>query len=250
MQIYSWNVNGIRAVLKKGFEEWFEQTSPDILLLQETKVQDGQVTLDLPGYYQVWHYAQKKGYSGTAIFSKYQPLNFSKGLENISDNEGRVITLEFDNFFLVNVYTPNSKRELERLSYRHQQWDPAFLVSMQKLALKKPVIFGGDLNVAHQEIDLANPKTNHKSAGFTDQERFGFEQYLKAGFLDTFRLFNQDGGHYSWWSNFANSRARNIGWRIDYFLASGCLADKITNAQIHPQVMGSDHCPVSIKINL
>jgi len=249
MKIYSWNVNGIRAALKKGFMEWFDLTKPDILMLQETKVQPHQLELNLPGYYQYWHYArEKKGYSGTVVFTKLQPKNVSYGLDPGIDNEGRVITLEFDQFFLVNVYTPNAKRGLERLDYRYKQWDPAFLESMKILDSRKTVIFGGDLNVAHEEIDLANPATNHKNAGFTDQEREGFGNYLKAGFVDTFRIFTKEGGHYSWWSHFANSRSRNIGWRIDYFLVSNSLKEKVTSAQIHPAVMGSDHCPVSVEI--
>lgn len=249
MHIYSWNVNGIRAVLKKGFEDWFNSVQPDVLMLQETKVQPHQVQLELPGYHQYWHYAaEKKGYSGTVIFTRKEPLNVSRGLKNITENEGRVITLEYEDFYLVNVYTPNAKRGLERLDYRYKEWDPAFLESMQDLESKKPVVFGGDLNVAHEEIDLANPRTNHKNAGFTDQEREGFTNYLKAGFVDTFRLFTKEGGHYSWWSHFANSRARNIGWRIDYFLVSEPLKKQVSSARIHPTVMGSDHCPVSLEI--
>ncbi|MFC1517926.1 exodeoxyribonuclease III [Candidatus Margulisiibacteriota bacterium] len=253
LQLFSWNVNGIRAVLKKGFLAWFNTAKPDILVLQETKVQEGQVKVEIPSAYeQFWNYAKlKKGYSGTAVFTKVTPLSVTYDMNKKEhDHEGRVITLEFQDFFLVNVYTPNSKRELERLAYRHKEWDIDFLKYLKKLEKKKPVIFGGDLNVAHEEIDLANPKTNHKNAGFTDEEREGFSNFIKAGFVDTFRIFTKDGGHYTWWSHFANARTRNIGWRIDYFLVSKSISDKVTKAWIEPKVMGSDHCPVGLEIKL
>ncbi|MBU0580511.1 MAG: exodeoxyribonuclease III [Candidatus Margulisbacteria bacterium] len=253
LKIYSWNVNGIRAALNKGFLTWLNEVQPDILLLQETKVQPGQVKLELPAEYkQYWNYAKvKKGYSGTAVFSKLEPLSQAFDINHHKhDQEGRVITLELKEFYLVNVYTPNAKRGLERLSYRHQEWDSDFLKYIKELEKKKPVIFGGDLNVAHEEIDLANPKTNHKNAGFTDEERQGFSNYIKAGFVDTFRIFTKESGHYTWWSHFANARARNIGWRIDYFLISKSLARCVTKAWIMPEIMGSDHCPIGLEIKV
>jgi exodeoxyribonuclease-3 len=263
MKVYSWNVNGIRAVLKKGvFQSFLKEHDPDILCLQETKAERGQVEIDLPGYQEYWNSAVKKGYSGTAIFSKREPLSvingfpkdftrrfkFADELERDSAEEGRVITAEFDNYFVVTVYTPNAKEDLSRLALRFEHWDPAFLAYVRLLEKRKPVIFCGDLNVAHTELDLANPKSNKGKKGFTDEERKGFQNFLDAGFLDTFRLFKQGNGHYTWWSHFANSRSRNIGWRIDYFLVSPQLRGAVKNAEIHPQILGSDHCPVSIEL--
>jgi exodeoxyribonuclease III len=264
MKLYSWNVNGIRAVLKKGlFHPFLEGHKPDILCLQETKAERGQIEIDLPGYQECWNSAVKKGYSGTAIFSRDKPLAVTNGypddfakrfrfadeLKRDSAEEGRVITAEFKKFFVVTVYTPNAKDDLSRLKLRHEHWDPAFLAYVRQLEKKKPVIFCGDLNVAHTEHDLANPKPNRGKKGFTDEERKGFQNFVDAGFVDTFRLFKQGNGHYSWWSNFANSRARNVGWRIDYFLVSSPLKGLIKGADIHPEIMGSDHCPVSITID-
>lgn len=252
MKIYSWNVNGIRAALKKGFANWFQQTQPDILLLQETKATPDQVEFEPEGYAQYWNAAKnKKGYSGTAIFTRHSPKSASNdmGIEE-HDQEGRVITLDLGKFYVVNVYTPNSKRGLERLAYRQTEWDVAFLAHVKKLEKKKPVIFAGDLNVAHEDIDLANPSTNHRNAGFTDEEREGFRNILAAGFIDTFRMFESGGGHYTWWSYFAKSRDRNIGWRIDYVLASAALKGAIRQAGICPDVMGSDHCPVYAEVDL
>jgi len=263
MKIYSWNVNGIRAVLKKGlFQPFLETHQPDILCLQETKAERGQVEIDLPAYHEYWNSAIKKGYSGTAIFSKHEPLavihgfpdefanrfKFADELQRDSTDEGRVITAEFERFFVVSVYTPNAKEDLSRLKLRFEHWDPAFLAYCKQLESKKPVIFCGDLNVAHTELDLANPKPNRGKKGFTDEERAGFQNFLDAGFIDTFRLFKQGNGHYSWWSHFANSRARNVGWRIDYVLVSPTLRDAVAAADIHADVMGSDHCPVSITL--
>ena len=263
MKIYSWNVNGIRAVHKKGlFHSFLETHEPDILCLQETKAERGQIEIDLPNYREYWNSAVKKGYSGTAIFTKEEPLSIINGfptgfaqrftfadeLKRDSAEEGRVITAEFPKFYIVTVYTPNAKDDLSRLTLRHKHWDPAFLAYCKQLERVKPVIFCGDLNVAHTELDLANPKPNRGKKGFTDEERAGFQALLDAGFVDTFRMFTQGNGHYSWWSNFANSRARNVGWRIDYFLVSSQLRGSVTSAQIHPDVKGSDHCPVSITL--
>ena len=263
MKIYSWNVNGIRAVLKKGlFHPFLEAHQPDILCLQETKAERGQVEIDLPGYREYWNSAVKKGYSGTAIFSKQEPIavingfpedfadrfKFADELQRDSAEEGRVITAEFDKFFVVTVYTPNAKEDLSRVPLRFKQWDPAFLAYCKQLEKKKPVIFCGDLNVAHTELDLANPKANRGKKGFTDEERKGFDNFVDAGFVDTFRLFKQGNGYYTWWSNFANSRARNLGWRIDYVLVSPLLRGAVKAADIHPDVIGSDHCPVSITL--
>jgi len=264
MKLYSWNVNGIRAVLKKDFfYPFLQQHQPDILCLQETKAERGQVEVDLPGYHEYWNSAVKKGYSGTAIFSKTKPLNvingfsddinkqykFSDGFGD-SSTEGRVMTAEFEKFYVVTVYTPNAKDDLGRLNLRHQHWDPAFLAYCRQLEKHKPVVFCGDLNVAHTELDLANPKPNVGKKGFTNEERAGFQNFVDAGFVDTFRLFTQGNGHYSWWSHFAYSRARNIGWRIDYFLVSASLRNLVTAASIHADVLGSDHCPVSITLNV
>jgi len=248
-KLISWNVNGLRAILKKGFMEFFEAEMPDILCLQEVKATEEQVDLDLPGYSVYWNSAQKKGYSGTAIFTSIKPLQVSYGLgHEHHDKEGRVITLEFEKVFLVNVYTPNAQNDLRRLPYRSEQWDRDFLDYLKQLELRKPVIFCGDLNVAHKEIDLANPKTNVGSAGFTPEERRGFDNILAAGFVDSFRHFNQEPHHYSWWSYRTAARERNVGWRIDYFCVSRVLCEHLESAHILPHVLGSDHCPVSILV--
>ena len=251
MKIISWNVNGIRAVIKKGFYEFIDTYNPDILCLQETKAHPEQVDIKLNQYpYQFWNSAEKKGYSGTAIFSKKEPLSVKNNIGiDKHDNEGRVITVEFEDYFLVTVYTPNSKRELLRLEYRAQEWDVDFLKYLKKLEEEKPVIFCGDLNVAHKEIDLKNPKTNKRNAGFTDEERSGFDNYIESGFIDTFREFEKGEGHYTWWSYMFNSRAKNVGWRIDYFCISQILRSKLTKSYILKDVMGSDHAPVAIEIN-
>ena len=247
MKFVSWNVNGIRACLTKGFEDRFRELDADIFCLQETKCQQGQVMIELPGYHQYWNYANRKGYSGTAIFTKQEPLSvfYGIGIEE-HDKEGRVITLEFDHFYFVTVYTPNSQTELKRLSYR-MEWERDFLAYLLKLQDKKPVICCGDLNVAHQEIDLKYPKTNHKNAGFTDEERGCFTKVLESGFIDTFRYFypNQE-GIYSWWSYRFRAREKNSGWRIDYFLVSPALREYLKDAVIHTEIMGSDHCPVEL----
>lgn len=263
MKFYSWNVNGIRAVLKKGtFQQFLQEHDPDVLCLQETKAERGQVEIDLPNYHEYWNSAVKKGYSGTAIFSKEKPLSvingfpddfanrfkFADELQRDSAEEGRVITAEFAKYFVVTVYTPNAKDDLSRLPLRYEHWDPAFLAYCKLLEKKKPVIFCGDLNVAHTELDLANPKPNRGKKGFTDEERKGFQNFVDAGFVDTLRLFKQGNGHYTWWSHFANARARNVGWRIDYFLVSEALRANIESADIHADVLGSDHCPVSITL--
>ena len=251
MKIVSWNVNGIRAVLKKGFLDFLDEVNPDIICLQETKAHPEQVELNLEEYpYKFWNSAEKKGYSGTAIFSKIKPISITNNL-NIKkhDTEGRVICFEMKNYYLITVYTPNSKRDLSRLDYRANEWDVDFLKYLKKLETKKPVIFCGDLNVAHKEIDLKNPKTNKRNAGFTDEERNGFENYIKSGFIDTFRMFNQDEGHYTWWSYMFNSRAKNVGWRIDYFCVSESIKNKVSESIILPDIMGSDHAPILIKID-
>lgn len=249
MKLISWNVNGIRACLQKGFMDFFEEADADIFCLQETKLQAGQHDLELPGYHQFWNYAEKKGYSGTALFTKREPLNVTYGIGvEVHDHEGRVITAEYEDFYMVTVYTPNSQRELTRLDYR-MEWEAAFLSYVKDLSEKKGVIFCGDLNVAHKEIDLKNPKTNHKNAGFTDEERACFTKVLENGFIDTFRHFYPDvTDAYSWWSYMANARAKNVGWRIDYFVASENMRDRLADAKIHPQIMGSDHCPVELDI--
>ena len=251
MKIISWNVNGIRAVIKKGFYDFIDEYKPDILCLQETKAHPEQVDIKLNQYpYQFWNSAEKKGYSGTAIFSKKEPLSVKNNIGiDKHDNEGRVIAVEFEDYFLVNVYTPNSKRELLRLEYRSQEWDVDFLKYLKKLDEEKPVIFCGDLNVAHKEIDLKNPKTNKRNAGFTDEERLGFDNYIESGFIDTFREFEKGEGHYTWWSYMFNSRAKNVGWRIDYFCISQILRSKLAKSYILKDVMGSDHAPVAIEIN-
>ncbi len=250
MKLISWNVNGIRAVLKKGFMDFIEEHDPDILCLQETKATPDQVELDLPQYpYKLWNSAEKKGYSGTAVFSKVQPVTTVNGINTPEhDSEGRVITAEYPDFFLVNVYTPNSKRGLERLPYRQEEWDPAFLNYVKALEKTRPVIFCGDLNVAHKEIDLARPADNRRNAGFTDEERAGFDNIVNAGFIDTFREFEKEGGHYSWWSYMANAREKNIGWRIDYFCVSSALRPRLKGASILANIMGSDHAPVVLEI--
>lgn len=249
MKLISWNVNGIRACLQKGFLDFFNEIDADVFCLQETKLQAGQHDLDLPGYHQYWNYAEKKGYSGTAIFTKTEPLSVTYGIGvEEHDHEGRVITAEFEDFYVVTVYVPNSQRELTRLAYR-MEWEEAFLGYVKGLSERKPVVFCGDLNVAHQEIDLKNPKTNHKNAGFTDEERACFTKVLQNGFIDTFRYFYPEvTDAYSWWSYMANARAKNVGWRIDYFVASEGMKDRLLDAKIHPQVMGSDHCPVELDI--
>ena len=264
MKLYSWNVNGIRAVLTKGtFQTFIAEHQPDVLCLQETKAKQDQVEIDLPGYNLYWNSADKAGYSGTAIFSKEKPLQIINGftddlakkyhLEGDSygdpSKEGRVISAEFEKFWVVTVYTPNSKGDLSRLELRHKQWDPAFLEHVQELEKTKPVLFCGDLNVAHNEIDLSNPKPNIGKHGFTAEEREGFDAFEKAGFVDTLRAAYPDTPElYTWWTHWANARARNVGWRIDYWLANKSIADKISNPAIHPDVMGSDHCPVSIEV--
>lgn len=249
MKLISWNVNGIRACVQKGFEDFLKEADADIFCIQESKMQEGQLQLELPGYYQYWNYAEKKGYSGTAVFTKQEPLHVTYGMGIVEhDREGRVITLEFDDFYLVTVYTPNSQNELARLDYR-MEWETAFLAYLKKLEEKKPIIFCGDLNVAHQEIDLKNPKTNRKNAGFTDEERNKFTELLEAGFIDTFRYFYPDlEGAYSWWSYRFSARAKNAGWRIDYFCVSNCLEERLVGAKIHTEVMGSDHCPVELTL--
>lgn len=251
MKLISWNVNGIRACVGKGFLEFFKEVDADIFCIQESKMQKGQLDLDLPGYYQYWNYAEKKGYSGTAIFTKKEPLSVVNGIGiEEHDKEGRVITLEFEDFYMVTVYTPNSQNELARLDYR-MTWEDAFLAYLKKLEEKHPVVVCGDMNVAHKEIDLKNPKTNRKNAGFTDEEREKFGVLLENGFIDTFRHFYPDQeGIYSWWSYRFQARAKNAGWRIDYFLVSECLKDKLQDAKILTEVQGSDHCPVELELDL
>ena len=251
MKFISWNVNGLRACMQKGFMDFFNEIDADIFCLQETKMQQGQLELELPGYYQYWNSAEKKGYSGTAMFTKKEPLavTYGIGVEE-HDHEGRVITLEFENFYHVTVYTPNSQAENARLDYR-MDWDDAFRAYVKGLDAKKPVIICGDLNVAHNEIDLKNPKTNRRSAGFTDEERGKFTELLEAGFVDSFRHFYPDlEGIYSWWSYRFKAREKNAGWRIDYYVISESLREKLVDAKIHTQVMGSDHCPVELEIEL
>ena len=249
MKFISWNVNGIRSVLKKGFNEFLEEQNADFVCLQETKASPEQVEgLKSEDYFCFWDSAEKKGYSGTALFSKEEPLNVSKGLGiEEHDKEGRVISAEFPDFFLVTAYVPNSKRGLERLEYR-QQWDRDFALHLDTLQRTKPVIVCGDLNVAHKEIDLANPKTNKRSAGFTIEERQGFDALLAKGFTDSFRYFNDRPNHYTWWSNFYGARARNIGWRIDYFCVSDAFMSNVSSSRILPEIKGSDHCPVVLTL--
>lgn len=251
MKCISWNVNGIRACVKKGFLDFFKEADADIFCIQETKMQEGQLDLELDGYEQYWNYAVKKGYSGTAVFTKERPLAVTYGMAiEEHDQEGRVITLEYEDFYFVTVYTPNSQSELARLDYR-MTWEDDFLAYLKGLEEKKPVVFCGDLNVAHKEIDLKNPKTNRKNAGFTDEERGKFTDLLAAGFTDTFRYLYPDvEGIYSWWSYRFSARAKNAGWRIDYFCVSDCLKDKVEDAKILTDVMGSDHCPIELDIVL
>ncbi len=247
MKLISWNVNGLRACMGKGFADFFRKADADLFCIQESKLQAGQIALELPGYHQYWNYAEKKGYSGTAVFSRREPLGVSYGIgQEEHDREGRVITLEFADFYLVTVYTPNSQDGLARLDYR-MEWEDAFLSYLKGLEVKKPVVFCGDLNVAHQEIDLKNPKTNRKNAGFTDEERAKFSRLLENGFIDTFRYFYPDlEGAYSWWSYRFHAREKNAGWRIDYFLVSSALKDRLEDALIYKDVYGSDHCPVGL----
>ena len=262
MKLYSWNVNGIRAVIKKGaFQSFVAEYQPDILCLQETKAKQGQAEIDLPEYHEYWNSADKAGYSGTAIFTKIKPLQVMNGIPEEfvaagglvedgyghSNNEGRVIAAEFDSFYVVTAYTPNAKDDLSRLPLR-EQWDKAMRLYCADLQTKKPVLYCGDMNVAHTEDDLANPKPNRGKKGFTDEERAGFDAWLAAGFVDTFRLFTEGNGHYSWWSHFAKARERNVGWRIDYWLVSESYKNHVKKAEIHAAQLGSDHCPVSIEI--
>ena len=251
MKFISWNVNGLRACVTKGFQDYFNDIDADFFCLQETKLQEGQIDLPLPGYHQFWNYAQKKGYSGTAIFAKEQPLSiaYGVGVEEL-DTEGRLITLEYPEFYLVTCYTPNAQQGLARIDHR-LKWDEAFRNYLCELDRKKPVIACGDLNVAHQEIDLKNPSSNRGNAGFSDEERESFGKLLEAGFTDTFRHLNPDAtGIYSWWSYRFNARKNNAGWRIDYFIVSDRIADKITAAPIYTDILGSDHCPVGLELNL
>lgn len=251
MKLISWNVNGIRACVQKGFLDFFKDVDADMFCIQESKVQGGQIELDLEGYHQYWNYAEKKGYSGTAIFTKIEPINVSYGIGiEEHDKEGRVITLEFEKFYLVTVYTPNSKSELERLDYR-MVWEDEFRKHLKNLDENKPVIVCGDLNVAHKEIDLKNPKNNRRNAGFTDEERNKFTELLDSGFIDTFRNFYPDlEGTYSWWSYRFKAREKNAGWRIDYFCTSERLKENLISAKIHTEILGSDHCPVEVEINI
>lgn len=250
MKLVSWNVNGLRAIYKKGFIDIFKDLDADIFCVQETKMQEGQIELDLDGYHEYYNYAERKGYSGTAIFTKKEPLNISYGIGiEEHDKEGRVITLEFDQFYMVNCYTPNSGRELARLDYR-MTWEDAFRGYLKELDSKKPVIVCGDLNVAHTEIDLKNPKSNRKNAGFTDEERGKIDMLLESGFTDTFRkIYPEKVGAYTWWSYMFNARANNAGWRIDYFLTSDRIGGNIKDAYIYSEIMGSDHCPVGLEID-
>jgi exodeoxyribonuclease III len=263
MKLYSWNVNGIRAVINKGaFQKFIQEHDPDILCLQETKAMQGQAEIDLPEYEEYWYSAVKKGYSGTAIFTKKKPLKVTNGfpqhiikqfdmsgdIYGDPNMEGRVMAAEFDTFIVATVYTPNSKGDLSRLELRHKHWDPAFLAYIKELEAIKPVLFCGDLNVAPTEDDLANPKPNVGKHGFTNEERERFQDFIDAGFVDTFRLFTTGNGHYTWWTHWANARARNMGWRIDFWLVSKSLQQAVKKAQIHADVLGSDHCPVSIEI--
>ncbi|MCI6011449.1 MAG: exodeoxyribonuclease III [Firmicutes bacterium] len=249
MKLISWNVNGLRAAMGKGFLDFFNAADADIFCLQETKLQEGQIELDLPGYHQYWNYAEKKGYSGTAIFCKEEPVSVTYGIGiEEHDHEGRVITAEFEDFYFVTVYTPNSQDGLKRLEYR-MQWEDDFRAYLLRLTEKKPVVAAGDMNVAHQEIDLKNPKSNRKNAGFTDEERSKMSSLLDSGFVDTFRYFYPDAeGIYSWWSYRFRAREKNAGWRIDYFLASESMKNQLAGAKIHTEVFGSDHCPVELEL--
>jgi exodeoxyribonuclease-3 len=249
MKLISWNVNGIRACLQKGFLDFFNKEAPDIMCIQETKLQEGQLELELDGYFQYWNYADKKGYSGTAIFSRIKPVNIRYGIGiDEHDHEGRVITLEFNEYYVVTVYTPNSQRGLARLDYR-MRWEEDFLKYLVGLEENKPVIFCGDLNVAHKEIDLKNPSSNRKNAGFTDEERGKMDEVIKRGFIDTYRYFYPDKEDaYTWWSYMFNARANNAGWRIDYFCVSNCMKDRLVDVSIYSDVLGSDHCPVGLEL--
>ncbi|MDD6435469.1 MAG: exodeoxyribonuclease III [Clostridiales bacterium] len=248
MKLVSWNVNGLRAVMKKNFMEIFNEIDADVFCLQETKLQAGQIEMDLPGYEEYWNYAEKKGYSGTAIFTKVKPLSVSYGLGiEEHDREGRVITLEFENFYLITVYTPNSQDELRRLEYR-MQWEDDFLAYAKELEKTKPVIWCGDLNVAHEEIDIKNPKTNRRNAGFTDEERGKMTTVLENGYVDSFRMLHPDEVKYSWWSYRFHARDKNVGWRLDYFIVSEQLKDQIAAAEIRNDIFGSDHCPVELEL--
>lgn len=250
MKFVSWNVNGIRACLKKGFLDYARESNADLICIQETKAHPDQVSLELPGYRQFWCSAEKKGYSGTLVLTREEPLRADYGLGIPKhDNEGRAITLEYPDYFFVNVYTPNAKRDLARLDYRTREWDVDFLSYLKRLEEEKPVIFCGDLNVAHKEIDLANPKSNEQNAGFTPEERKSFDNIVAAGFVDTFREFNAGPGHYTWWSMMRNARPRNIGWRLDYFCISAGLRARLRKSEIQPEVMGSDHCPVVMELD-
>ena len=256
MKYISWNVNGIRACIKKGFLNFIQNEDPDIICIQETKAYESQVELDLPNYNHYWNSANKAGYSGTLTLSKKKPINIYNGLGiEKHDQEGRVIALEFEDHYIVNVYTPNSKRDLSRLNYRSQEWNKDFLFHMQELEKEKPVIFCGDLNVAHTEIDLANPQSNKTTkskpgnAGFTNEERKGFDDIVNAGFIDSFRFFNNESGNYTWWSYMFNSRKKNVGWRIDYFCLSRSLKNNLKDSFIYSDVLGSDHCPIGIEID-
>ena len=251
MKFISWNVNGLRACMGKGWQDFFNEIDADFFCLQETKLQEGQIQLDLPGYEQYWNYAEKKGYSGTAIFTKHSPLSVRYGIGVTElDTEGRLITLEYPNFFIVTCYTPNAQRELARIDHR-MAWDEAFRNFLKELDAQKPVIICGDLNVAHQEIDLKNPKSNRGNAGFSDEERGSFTETLSLGFTDTFRhLYPDVTGAYSWWSYMFKAREKNAGWRIDYFLVSDRVKEKITSATIHSEILGSDHCPVGLELDI
>lgn len=260
MKIYSWNVNGLRAVLRKGaLQEFITKEQPDILCLQETKAKQGQAEVDLPEYEEIWNSAERPGYAGTAIFTKIKPLSVRLNLpteKSLSDGfgdpllEGRALTAEFEKFFLVNVYTPNSKNALERLKLREKLWDPEFLQYLKELEKTKPVVVCGDFNAAHEEIDIARPKTNHHSAGFTDEERQGITNLIDAGFIDTFRKLHPNEVRYTWWSHWGQARANNVGWRIDYFFVSQVLFKKIKEAEIYEHIIGSDHCPISIELEI
>ncbi|MUV38353.1 Exodeoxyribonuclease III [Lentibacillus sp. JNUCC-1] len=251
MKLISWNVNGLRACVRKGFMDYFNTVQADIFCVQEIKLQEGQIELDMPGYYQYWNYAERKGYSGTAVFTKYEPIDVLYGLgEAPSQSEGRIITLEYEHFYLVTVYTPNSQRDLARLDVR-LEWEDAFYKHIQNLDKKKPVILCGDMNVAHKEIDIRNYKTNYGNSGFTDAERSKMTRLLNAGFIDTLRHFHPDETDiYTWWSYMKTVRERNIGWRIDYFIVSERLRDNLENAAAHPHIFGSDHCPIELDIDL
>lgn len=251
MKLISWNVNGIRACVNKGFMDFFDEIDADVFCIQETKMQEGQLILNMPGYYQYWNYAEKKGYSGTAVFTKKEPMNvtYGMGIEE-HDHEGRVITLEYDKYYIVTCYTPNSQNELKRLDYR-MKWEDDFRAYLKSLDEQKPVLLCGDLNVAHTEIDLKNPKTNRMNAGFTDDEREKMSVLLNSGFVDTFRYFYpKDEGRYSWWSYRFKAREKNAGWRIDYFIASQSIEKKLKGAEIYSEIMGSDHCPVGLTVNI